>query len=80
MEHVLKYITFYVQKHIAPLTLCYYLPVVRDKALGALAFMRLLGSELNIWYSSLYSRNLGPDNELNSRYLYFVRFPTFVVE
>ena len=39
VEHGLKYITFYVQKHIAPLAICCNLPLVRDKPLGASAFV-----------------------------------------
>ena len=54
MEHGFKYITFYVKKkqptkqtnkknpHKAPLAICYNIPLVRDKPLGALAFMRLV--------------------------------------
>ena len=40
MEHGLKHRTFYVQKYIAPLEMCYNPPVVRDKPLGAPAFVR----------------------------------------
>ena len=35
MEQGLKYITLYDQKHIAPLTICYSLQIVRDKSMGA---------------------------------------------
>ena len=41
MEHELKYITFCVQKHITPLTICSYILLVRDKPLGAPASLRL---------------------------------------
>ena len=44
MEHGSKYITFYVQKHIAPLAMCYNPPRVRDKPLGAPAFVKLVYS------------------------------------
>ena len=35
------YITFYVQKHIAPLTMCYNPPLVHNKPLGVPAFVKL---------------------------------------
>ena len=38
MEHGLKYITFYVQKHIAHHAMWYSSPLVRDKPLGAPGF------------------------------------------
>ena len=41
MEHGLEYITFYIQNHIAPLAVCSGPPLVRDKPLGAPAFVRL---------------------------------------
>ena len=41
MEHGLKYFTSYVQKHIAPLAMCYHPPLVRDKPLGAPASVKL---------------------------------------
>ena len=41
MEHGLEYITFYVQKHVAPLAVCSGLKMVRDKPLEAPAFVRL---------------------------------------
>ena len=34
MEHGLKHITSHVQKHIAPLAMCYNPPLVRDEPLG----------------------------------------------
>ena len=40
MEHGSKYITFYVQKHIAHLAMCCDPPLVRDKPLGAPAFVK----------------------------------------
>ena len=40
MEHGLKYITSYIQKHIEHLAICYNLPLVRDKALGSPEFVR----------------------------------------
>ena len=42
MGHGLKYITFYVQKHVAPLPFCYNLLLVRNNPLGAHAFVRLV--------------------------------------
>ena len=42
MEPGSKYITFYVEKHIAPFTICYNQPLVRDKLLGASAFVKLV--------------------------------------
>ena len=42
MEHGLKYITFYVKKHITHLAMCYNPPLVRDKPLGAYAFVKLV--------------------------------------
>ena len=36
-----RYITFYAQKHIAPLTMCYNPPLVHNKPLGAPAFVKL---------------------------------------
>ena len=54
MEHGLKGIAFYVQKHIAPHVVYYNFPVVRDKLLGAPASVRLV-------YSNHYCmRNLCP--------------------
>ena len=47
MEHGLKSIAFYVQKHIVPRVVYYYFPLVRDKPLGAPKFVRPL-SQLNI--------------------------------
>ena len=40
MEHGLKHITFYVQKHIAALVMCYNAVLVRDKPIGAPAFVK----------------------------------------
>ena len=40
-DHRLEYITFYVQNHIAPLTVCSNLPLDRDRPLGAPAFVKL---------------------------------------
>ena len=42
MEHGLKDIAFYVKKHITTRAVCYSFPVVRDKPLGAPAFVRLV--------------------------------------
>ena len=55
MEHGLKYITFYVQKHIAPLAMCYNLPLVRDKPLAAPIFVRLVYfvEDFNIWWCNI---------------------------
>ena len=49
MELGLKHITFYVPKHIASLAMCYNLPPVRDKSLGAPASV-----ELVYWYMSIF--------------------------
>ena len=38
----LKYITFYVKKHIATLAMCYNPSLVRGKPLGACAFVKLV--------------------------------------
>ena len=40
MEHGLKHIKFYVQKHIAILAMCYNPALVRDKPLGAPASVK----------------------------------------
>ena len=42
MEHGFKCITFYVQKHVAPLAMCYKPMLVHDKLLGAPAFVKLI--------------------------------------
>ena len=42
MEHGLKHITFYVQKLTGPLAVCNDLTLVRDKALAAPGFVRLV--------------------------------------
>ena len=42
MGHGLRYITFHDQKYIAPLAMCYNPPLVRDKPLGAPAFVKLV--------------------------------------
>ena len=42
MEHGSKHITFYVQKHIAALAMCYNPALVRDKQLGAPASVKLV--------------------------------------
>ena len=42
MEHGWKCITFYVQKHIAPLAMCYNPPLVHDMPLGMSAFVKLV--------------------------------------
>ena len=54
MEHGLKYITFYVQKHIAPLAVCYNLPLVCDKPLEVPAFVKLV----YIGYRGINSNNM----------------------
>ena len=41
-EHGLKYVAFYVQKHIAQSSTCYNLPLFRDMPLGAPAFVKLV--------------------------------------
>ena len=40
--HGLEYITFYVKKHRAVLAMCYNPALVRDKALGAPASVKLV--------------------------------------
>ena len=45
MGHGLKLIIFYVQKHIAALEMCHNQPLVRDKLLGAPAFVKLVYSQ-----------------------------------
>ena len=47
VEHELKYITFYVQKHIAALAVCYNPALVRVKPLGAPTSLKL------VYYSSI---------------------------
>ena len=42
VEHGLKDIAFYVQKHITHRTVYFNFPLVRDKPLGAPAFVRLV--------------------------------------
>ena len=42
MEHGLKYITFCVQKHIVAPAMGYNPPLVRNKPLGAPAFVKLV--------------------------------------
>ena len=42
MEHGLKHITYYVQKHIAALVMCYNPALVRDKPLGAPTSVKLV--------------------------------------
>ena len=49
VEHGLNDITFYVEKHIAPRTICYNHPLVPDKPLRAPAFARLL---YHSWFNS----------------------------
>ena len=44
VEHGLEYIMFYVKKHIAPLAVCPSTPLVRDKPLGELPFVKLYSS------------------------------------
>ena len=46
-EHGLKDLAFYVQKHIASRAMCHNFLLVRDKPLGAPAFVRL------VYWSSL---------------------------
>ena len=42
MNHELKYIVFYVQKHIAPQAVCYNSLLVCDNKLGAPAHVRVV--------------------------------------
>ena len=46
MEHELEYIALYVQKHTAHLAIYYNLPLIRDKPLGAAAFVRRIYWEI----------------------------------
>ena len=62
MEHGLEYITFYVQKHMASLQVCCGLPLVRDKPLGAAAFVKLAYcTELVSWDGKLHRAKLLPE-------------------
>ena len=42
MEQGLKYITLYDQEHIAPLTICYSLQIIRDKSIGAPVYVTVI--------------------------------------
>ena len=53
MGHGLKLITFYVQKHIATLEMCHNQPLVRNKAEGVPAFVKL-----DYWRSATCRGNL----------------------
>ena len=44
MEYGLKDIAFYVKKYVAHSTVCYNLPLVRDKPLWVSAFVKLVYS------------------------------------
>ena len=73
MGHGLKYITFYVQKHITPSPICHNLPLVRDKPQVARTFVRLFycqphrmghGQHLNLemdmdsWYGRVLRQSI----------------------
>ena len=42
MDHGLKHISFYVQKHIRSMSMCYNPALVRDKPLGAPTSVKLV--------------------------------------
>ena len=46
MEHELKDVAFYIQKHIAHRPICYNFLLVRDTPLGAPAFVKLVDKYL----------------------------------
>ena len=82
MEHGSKHITFYVQKHIASLAMCYNPPLVRDKSIGAPVFVKLVYltggfvAVLPRCLSNLMDRHLGnhypAHNEVFPHYRSFV--------
>ena len=53
MEHGLKYIALYVQKHKAARAVGYKSPLVRGKPLGAPVFVRLVYSD-STWVQRIY--------------------------
>ena len=59
MEHGLKYITSYVQKHISVLAMCYIPALVRDKPLRAPASVKqVYGDRVVKFYWQKKMRNL----------------------
>ena len=57
MEHGLKHITFYVQKYIAALAMCYNPGLVRDKPLGAPASVKLIYYVLQNTFCSYFTEH-----------------------
>ena len=59
VEHGYEYTTLYVQKHIAHLVACFGPPLVRDRPLGAQAFMKLAssGSCSRAWHNHKFAPN-----------------------
>ena len=63
MEHGLKDIKFYVQKHLAPRAICYITPLVRNKPLWAHAFLRWVYRGLCsdvIYWINLFASSIRP--------------------
>ena len=56
MEHGLKHITFYVQKHIAALVLCYNPGLDREEPSGAPASVKLMSKYIAFLWQE--ARNL----------------------
>ena len=67
MEQGLKYIMFYVQKPIAPLTMCYNLLLVRNKPLGAPAFVKLVYSHFSHWECILQLTDGKTDRQMDEQ-------------
>ena len=61
MEHGLKDVAYYVQKHIAPCAICHTPPLVRDMPLGVPAFVKLVYSSVVDDFEYMFSltRDLG---------------------
>ena len=60
MEHGLKDLAFYVQKHIASWAVCNNFPLVRDKPLGVPVFVRLVYESIKLavhWLSTSNPRS-----------------------
>ena len=56
MEHGIKYVAFYVQKHIAPQAVCYNFMLVHDKPQGAPAYGRVVYSNLDVYFFKTWSK------------------------
>ena len=75
MEHGLKYFTFYVNKYIAPLAIMFYnLPLVRDKPLGAPAFVKLVYWVLT---KEIFRKSMMPQCKLKSFFLDYFQINCF---